>query len=125
VTPEVRASADSRFHVELAISAQSPMLANAEIRLQEETVQQLWTPLTAAFDPAAAAAEHMELVRAVAQDQPEKAQQLVLEHVKRNIYHLIDTKLTLSYAASSQELGPLPGRTKTKPENGSPHRAWL
>jgi hypothetical protein len=61
----------------------------------------------------------------VAQDQPEKAQQLVLEHVKRNIYHLIDTKLTLSYAASSQELGPLPGRTKTKPENGSPHRAWL
>ena len=100
-TPEVRASADSRFHVELAISAQSPTLANAEIRLQEETVQQLWTPLTAAFDPEAAAADHMELVRAVAQDRPEKAQQLVLEHVKRNISHLIDTKLALCYASSS------------------------
>ncbi|WP_028267536.1 FadR/GntR family transcriptional regulator [Arthrobacter sp. MA-N2] len=101
-TPEARAPADSRFHIELAVAAQSPRLANAEIRLQEETVQQLWTPLTVAFDPELATAEHLELVRAIAQDQPEKAQKLILEHIKRNIFHLIDTKLTLSYAASSQ-----------------------
>lgn len=71
-TPEARAPADSRFHVELAVSAQSPRLANAEIRLQEETVRQLWTPLTTAvaIDPEQATAEHLELVRAVAQDQP-------------------------------------------------------
>ncbi|WP_427136139.1 FadR/GntR family transcriptional regulator [Pseudarthrobacter sp. S9] len=102
-TPEVRASADSRFHIELAVSAQSPRLANAEIRLQEETVQQLWTPLAVAFDPETATAEHLELVRAVAQDQPEKAQKLVLEHIRRNIFHLIDTKLTLGYAQSIQD----------------------
>jgi DNA-binding FadR family transcriptional regulator len=102
-TPEVRASADSRFHIELAVSAQSPRLANAEIRLQEETVQQLWAPLDVAFDPEPATAEHLELVRAVAQDQPEKAQQLVLEHIRRNIFHLIDTKLTLGYAHSTQD----------------------
>jgi DNA-binding FadR family transcriptional regulator len=101
-TPEVRAPADSRFHIELAVSAQSPRLANAEIRLQQETVQQLWTPLAASLDPEAAAAEHLELVRAIAQDQPERAQRLVLAHIKRNIFHLIDTKLTLSYAASTE-----------------------
>jgi DNA-binding FadR family transcriptional regulator len=100
-TPEARAPADSRFHIELAVAAQSPRLVNAEIRLQEETVQQLWTPLTVAFDPELATAEHLELVRAVAQDQPEKAQKLILDHIKRNIFHLIDTKLTLSYAATS------------------------
>ncbi|WP_115788230.1 FadR/GntR family transcriptional regulator [Arthrobacter silvisoli] len=102
-TPEVRASADSRFHVELAVAAQSPRLANAEIRLQQETVQQLWTPLAVAFDPEKATAEHLELVRAVAEDQREKAQTLVLEHIRRNIFHLIDTKLTLGYAQSNQD----------------------
>lgn len=104
-TPEVRAPADSRFHIELAVAAQSPRLANAEMRLQEETVQQLWTPLASAFDSETATAEHMELVRAVAQDQPERAQKLVLEHIKRNVFHLIDTKLTLSYAESSSGEG--------------------
>ncbi|WP_423183797.1 FadR/GntR family transcriptional regulator [Arthrobacter sp. NyZ413] len=102
-TPEVRASADSRFHIELAVSAQSPRLANAEIRLQEETVQQLWAPLGVALDPETATAEHLELVRAVAQDQAERAQKLVLEHIRRNIFHLIDTKLTLGYAQSIQD----------------------
>jgi DNA-binding FadR family transcriptional regulator len=101
-TPEARAPADSRFHIELAVSAQSPRLANAEIRLQEETVQQLWTPLTAAvtFNPEQATAEHLELVRAVAQDHPDEAQKLALGHIRRNIFHLIDTKLTLGYAQS-------------------------
>lgn len=96
--PEGRASADSRFHVEMAVVAQSPRLTDAEIRLQEETVQQLWTPLAEALDAEAATTEHLELVRAVAHDQPEKAQTLVRGHIKRNIFHLIDTKLTLGYA---------------------------
>ncbi|AOT02965.1 FadR/GntR family transcriptional regulator [Arthrobacter sp. U41] len=106
-TPQVRAPADSRFHIELAVSAQSPRLVNAEIRLQQETVQQIWAPLAAALDPEAATAEHLELVRAVAQDQPERAQTLVLAHIKRNIFHLIDTKLSLSYAASSENANDL------------------
>ncbi len=102
-TPEERAPADSRFHIELAVSAQSPRLTEAEIRLQNETVQQLWTPLVLTFDPELATAEHLELIRAVAQDQPERAQKLVLEHVRRNIFQLIDVKLTLSYAQSVQD----------------------
>ncbi|MDJ0315491.1 GntR family transcriptional regulator [Arthrobacter sp. H35-D1] len=100
-TPEERSPADSRFHIELAVSAQSPRLADAEIRLQNETVQQLWTPLDLAFDPESATAEHLEIVRAVSQDQPAKAQKLVIEHIRRSIFHLIDVKLTLGYAQSA------------------------
>ncbi|APX02398.1 FadR/GntR family transcriptional regulator [Arthrobacter sp. QXT-31] len=102
-SPEVRASADSRFHIELAVSPQSPRLAAAEIRLQEESVLQLWAPLGGELDSETATAEHLELVRAVAQDQTEKAQKLVLEHIRRNIFHLIDTKLTLGYSRAIQE----------------------
>lgn len=101
-TAEERAPADSRFHIELAVSAQSPRLTDAEIRLQNETVQQLWTPLATTPNPESATAEHLELVRAVVLDQPEKAQKLVNEHIRRNIYHLIDTKLTLGYAQTAQ-----------------------
>lgn len=103
-TPEVRAPADSRFHIELAVSAQSPRLTNAEIRLQEETVQQLWAPIIEKFDPEKAAAEHLELVWAVAQDQPQKAQTLIRQHIRRNIFHLIDTKLALGYSQSIQDV---------------------
>ncbi|MDR6640239.1 FCD domain-containing protein [Paenarthrobacter nitroguajacolicus] len=99
-SPEVRAAADSRFHIQLALAARSPRLTNAEIRLQQETVQQLWTPLAVPFDPATATAEHLGLVRAIAQDQPGTAQALVQEHIRRNVFHLIDTKLTLDYAQS-------------------------
>lgn len=114
-TPETRASADSRFHIELAVSAQSPRLANAEIRLQEETVRQLWAPFNVAegYDPERATAEHLELVRAVAQDQPERAQKLTLEHIRRNIFHLIDTKLVLGYAQSR------PGTSAAAPDISS------
>lgn len=119
-TPETRASADSRFHIELAVSAQSPRLANAEIRLQEETVRQLWAPLTAtvSFDPERATAEHLELVLAVAQDRPERAQKLAIEHIRRSIFHLIDTKLTLGYAQSGSntpEAGNDSGGSKGTP----------
>ncbi|MCF3139506.1 GntR family transcriptional regulator [Paenarthrobacter sp. AR 02] len=101
-SPEVRAAADSRFHIQLAVAARSPRLASAEIRLQQETVQQLWTPLGVQVDTATAAAEHLGLARAIARDQPGTAEALVQEHIRRNVFHLIDTKLTLEYAQSQQ-----------------------
>jgi DNA-binding FadR family transcriptional regulator len=102
-TPEARARADSRFHIELAVAAQSPRLMGSEIRLQGEISQILWTPLAGEFDVEAVAAEHLQLVHAVRHDDPDTAQRLALEHTRRNIYHLIDTKLTLSYSDRTQE----------------------
>ncbi|GAA1892911.1 GntR family transcriptional regulator [Paeniglutamicibacter psychrophenolicus] len=98
-----RARADSRFHIELAVTAQSTRLANAEIRLQAETVEVLWSPLAGDFDAERATAEHLALVRAIADNRSQQGQQLVIEHIRRNTHHLIDTKLALSYSTDSKE----------------------
>jgi DNA-binding FadR family transcriptional regulator len=100
---ETRARADSRFHIELAVVAQSPRLTSQEIRLQSEVGQLLWTPMAGVFDAEAAAREHLGIVAAVRDDDPDLAQRLVLEHIRRNTYHLIDTKLTLTHAGEEQE----------------------
>jgi DNA-binding FadR family transcriptional regulator len=97
-TPEACARADSRFHIEVAVTAQSSRLTNAEIRLQAETGQLLWAPLVAAFDAERAAAEHLALVRTIAEDRPNDGQDLALAHIRRGIHHLIDTKLSLGLA---------------------------
>ncbi|NKX55190.1 FadR/GntR family transcriptional regulator [Arthrobacter mobilis] len=102
-TPEARARADSRFHIELAVAAQSPRLLASEIRLQGEISQVLWTPLAGDFDVETTTVEHLQLVQAIRSDDPETAQRLALEHIRRNIYHLIDTKLTLSYSDRTRE----------------------
>ena len=99
-TPAGRAQADSRFHIELAVTAQSPRLTSAEIRLQAESVQLVWARLAHPFDPEQATAEHLALVRAIAEDRPEEAQRLVRLHVRRTVHHLIDTKLALEYSAA-------------------------
>ncbi|MFJ6418697.1 FadR/GntR family transcriptional regulator [Paeniglutamicibacter sp. NPDC091659] len=100
---QARARADSRFHIELAVTAQSTRLTNAEIRLQAETVEVLWSQLGGDFDAERATAEHLALVRAVAEDRSQQGQQLVLEHIRRNTHHLIDTKLALSYATAPKD----------------------
>lgn len=102
-SPDICARADSRFHIEVAVTAQSPRLTNAEIRLQAETGHLLWAPLATKFDPERAAAEHLALVGAIAEDRSSEGQQLALEHIRRNVHHLIDTKLTLGYAEEKRD----------------------
>ena len=62
--------------------AQSTRLTNAEIRLQAETVEVLWSQLGGDFNAQRATAEHLALVRAVAEDRSQQGQQLVLEHIR-------------------------------------------
>jgi len=101
--PELQARADSRFHIELAVLAQSPRLTNAEIRLQSETVQALWSTVSLTRDPEQVAAEHLALARAIANDATEDAQRLVLEHIRHDVHHLVDAKLALGYPMYQQE----------------------
>lgn len=102
-TPGALARADSRFHIELAVVAQSPRLMAGEIRLQGEISQVLWNPLTTEFDVEATAVEHLQLVEAIKSDDASTAQGIVLAHIRRGIHHLIDTKLTLSYSERPKE----------------------
>ncbi|MBG6191327.1 DNA-binding FadR family transcriptional regulator [Arthrobacter sp. CAN_A212] len=101
--PELQARADSRFHIELAVLAQSPRLTNAEIRLQAETVQALWTPVSLTRDAERVAAEHLALARAIADDSPEDAQRLVLNHIRQDVHHLVDAKLSLGYPTPQED----------------------
>jgi DNA-binding FadR family transcriptional regulator len=100
-TPQGRSQADSRFHIELAVTAQSPRLTSAEIRLQAESVQIVWAPLAGTFDGEQATAEHLALVRAIAEDRPDDAQRLVRLHIRRAVHHLIDMKLALEYSSGA------------------------
>lgn len=97
-SPGGRTRADSRFHVGLAVAAQSERLMTAEIRLQGEVGELLWAPLTKEFDQARATEDHLNIVAALRRDDRELAQKIALEHIRANIYHLIDVKLTLTYA---------------------------
>lgn len=107
-SPAGRATADSRFHIELAATAQSPRLTNASIRLQAETARPLWVLADADGGAAAQEAlEHAELVRLLADGRPEAiaaAESLLRAHVREVTRRLIDASL----AARTPEFSTLP-----------------
>lgn len=101
-SPAARARADSRFHIGIAVVAQSERLVTTEVRLQGEISELLWAPLATEFDQARAADDHLAIVAALRRDDRDAAQKIVLEHIRANIYHLIDVKLTLTYAGQNK-----------------------
>lgn len=94
-TPAERASADSRFHIELAVVAQSPRLLRSELRLQSEVSPLLWSELVGDVQPETAIADHLAIAAAIAKDDLNQAEELVEDHIRQNIYRLIDAKLNL------------------------------
>lgn len=94
-SPVERATADSRFHIELAVLAQSPRLLRSEVRLQSESSPLLWSDIGVVLSPEAATSDHLMLIKAIREENTELAERLSEEHIRKNIYHLIDTKLTL------------------------------
>lgn len=101
--PSACSRADSRFHIELAVLAQSERLLRSEIRLQSETVELLWSAQSAPEGRARAAAEHTAIAEALRDDDEEHAERLVLEHINRNIYQMIEMKMTLTYPIETPE----------------------
>ncbi|GAB3123291.1 GntR family transcriptional regulator [Glaciibacter psychrotolerans] len=94
-SPVERATADSRFHIEIAVLAQSSRLLRAELRLQNEVSPVLWSDVTAEVDAQAALEQHLELVTAIENDRVEQAQRIIAQHIRGNVTHLIDSKLAL------------------------------
>jgi DNA-binding GntR family transcriptional regulator len=94
-TPAEKATADSRFHIELAVLAQSPRLLRTEVRLQSESSPLLWADLGGVLSTETAISDHIALLDAIRDYDPERAQRISEEHIRKNVYHLIDTKLTL------------------------------
>lgn len=101
-----RATADSRFHIELAVLAQSPRLLRSEVRLQSESSPLLWSDLGGILSSEAATSDHLALVEAIRADDADLAQRISEEHIRKNVYHLIDTKLTLGLLAEDGQETP-------------------
>lgn len=100
-----RIRADSRFHIEVAVASDSQRLTRREVALQSETASLLWLPLGGDNDVEAAVSEHHDIFTAIAEEDGERARQLMQRHIQRNLRRLtgMHLQLTESKDASDDE----------------------
>jgi GntR family transcriptional regulator, transcriptional repressor for pyruvate dehydrogenase complex len=99
-----RIRADSRFHIEVTIAAQSQRLTRLEVGLQTQLAELLWLPPEATYtvegaqplDPASVAAEHAAIADAIAAEDGEQARALAERHVERNLRQLTALRLAMA-----------------------------
>jgi DNA-binding FadR family transcriptional regulator len=94
-TRQERRRADARFHIEVAVAAQSVRLTRAEMRLQAEVNDLLWIDHADFPDAAAMAAEHQAILDAIISADANLAGALAEAHVNRGIKRLIGLRLQL------------------------------
>ncbi|WP_433722896.1 FadR/GntR family transcriptional regulator [Nocardia sp. CA-129566] len=87
--------ADSRFHIEMAVCAQSTRLTRAEVGLQAELSALLWLPRLE-LDPAAEATVHRDLVDAIEREDDARARELAESQTESRIRRLVALRLELS-----------------------------
>jgi DNA-binding FadR family transcriptional regulator len=100
-----RIRADSRFHIEVALAAQSERLTRLEVALQTQLAELLWLPVEGAppgaeyaelHDPVAAAAEHRAIALAISAEDGAQARLLAEQHVERNLRRLTALRLSMA-----------------------------
>jgi len=89
-----RARADARFHVEVAALSRSALLTRAELALQGELTPLLWLARTAAA-AARAAADHLEIVAALAARDADRARALAEAHVQQAASEVLRLRMGL------------------------------
>ncbi len=103
-TPSACSRADSRFHIELAVLTQSERLMRSEIRIQSETVELLWSAQSVPEDRVHASSEHVAIVEALRAADGDRAEKLAIQHVRRNLYRMIEAKMALTYPIESRPI---------------------
>jgi GntR family transcriptional regulator, transcriptional repressor for pyruvate dehydrogenase complex len=96
--------ADSRFHIEVAIAAQSERLTRLEVGLQTQLAELLWLPPETTWtvegaeplDPVTAADEHAAITDAIAAEDGDRARLLAERHVERNLRRLTALRLAMA-----------------------------
>jgi DNA-binding FadR family transcriptional regulator len=91
-----RIRADCRFHIELAIAAQSTRLTRREASLQAEISGLLWLPLGPPLDLEAIIEEHHAIATAVVAEDADEARRLAEEHVAGSLQRLTALHLELT-----------------------------
>lgn len=90
-----RRRADARFHIEIAVAAQSVRLTHAEIQLQAEVGELLWLSVPGFPNAEATASEHRAIADAIIAGDANLAGALAEAHVTRGIKRLINLRLQL------------------------------
>jgi DNA-binding FadR family transcriptional regulator len=88
--------ADCRFHIELAIAAQSTRLTRREVGLQAEISGLLWLPLGPAIDLDTIVEDHHAIASAVLAEDPDKARRVAEDHVATTLRRLTALHLELT-----------------------------
>lgn len=107
-TGRLRALADSRFHFEVAVQSHSPRLLSAEQRLQSELSPFLWCESISTASTQLAFTEHLAIVMAIEQRNPDEAQRLAVAHVRGNMRLILEGKFALGRSASGHAEGSKP-----------------
>ncbi|WP_228003127.1 FadR/GntR family transcriptional regulator [Nocardia australiensis] len=87
--------ADSRFHIEMAVCAQSTRLTRSQVGLQAELSTLLWLPRLE-LDPAAEATVHQDLVDAIEREDDARARELAESNTESRIRRLVALRLELN-----------------------------
>ncbi|MEU2033787.1 FadR/GntR family transcriptional regulator [Nocardia amamiensis] len=87
--------ADSRFHIEMAVCAQSTRLTRAQVGLQAELSALLWLPRLK-LDPSVEATALRDLVDAIEREDDARARELAESHTEARIRRLVSLRLELS-----------------------------
>lgn len=87
--------ADSRFHIGLAVAAQSQRLTTATVQVQGELAPLLWAPVGRPLPRADIARQHAGILEALAEGDELRAQALALEHSAYETEVLIDAHLEI------------------------------
>ncbi|HAS30892.1 MAG TPA: FadR family transcriptional regulator [Microbacterium sp.] len=98
------ASADSRFHIELAVLSQSTRLMRSEVRIQSEISPLLWSTAELASRAADVHPEHLSIIDAVLSSDSDAAAKVVSDHLQHENVRIMDAKLSMD----SLDARPLP-----------------
>ncbi|ULN28847.1 FCD domain-containing protein [Mycolicibacterium smegmatis] len=91
-----RIRADSRFHIQVAVAAQSARLARREANLQAEVSGLIWLPIGPPIDVAAYVEEKHAISAAIAAENAQEARQLAEAHVMGQLARLTQINLDLT-----------------------------
>ncbi len=87
--------ADSRFHIELGVLAQSPQLTSLLVRVQSELAPMTWWEKQIAERKSTAYDEHNSIIDAIASGNHEEAESLTTKHIEKEQVYAIEHHLRL------------------------------
>lgn len=101
-TVGARIRADSRFHIQLAVAAQSARLARREAILQAEISGLIWLPVGPGVDVAGYVGEKHAIAAAIAGENADDARRFTEEHVMGQLGRLTQAGFELSAPQGGQ-----------------------